>query len=83
MVDCDTKHGNEGCNGGDMGLAFEYVINRGIDTEAQYPYKGYDQTCKYKDADGTKPIAHWCSVKPFSAVSLKEAISIGPVAVAI
>jgi hypothetical protein len=46
LVECDTNGQSNGCNGGLMDDAFEFIIkNGGIDTEDDYPYKALDGRC--------------------------------------
>jgi C1A family cysteine protease len=81
LVDCSTKYGNEGCNGGLMNQAFQYVIEHGIETEAQYPYKARDQICKSKT--GAFKVGHFANVPVKSSGALAAACNIQPVSVAI
>ncbi|MCE5165951.1 hypothetical protein HAX54_013387 [Datura stramonium] len=49
LINCDNSY-NNGCEGGLMDPAFEWVINNGgIDSAADYPYTAYSQGfCNYK-----------------------------------
>ncbi|GAA0172540.1 hypothetical protein LIER_26347 [Lithospermum erythrorhizon] len=50
---------NEGCNGGFVDDAFNFIINNGLPTESSYPYKGFNGTCSNKE--GLRGIAMYPS----------------------
>ncbi|GMH17796.1 hypothetical protein Nepgr_019637 [Nepenthes gracilis] len=84
LVDCDTTY-NEGCNGGLMDYAFEFIINNGgIDTEDDYPYKGVDGTCDtYRKNAKVVTIDDYEDVPAYDEVALQKAVANQPVSVAI
>ena len=45
LVDCAGSYGNNGCNGGLMAYAYDYIRGSKIALEANYPYRAVDQTC--------------------------------------
>ncbi|KAK9696843.1 hypothetical protein RND81_08G000700 [Saponaria officinalis] len=81
LVDCDAT--NEGCNGGYMDYAFEWVIqNGGIDTEADYPYTGVDTICNAnKEAKRAVSIEGYEDVEETErgllCATVKQPISVG------
>lgn len=83
LVDCDTKTGNMGCNGGDMGLAFTYAEQNGMMTLADYPYTAVDGTCAYDESKTVMKVVEWKDVAVNDSTSLKAAIADRPVSVAI
>ncbi|XP_018620342.2 cathepsin S-like [Scleropages formosus] len=85
LVDCSSKYGNKGCHGGFMTRAFHYVIdNKGIDSDASYPYTGHDDQCKYNAANRAANCTSYHFVSEGDEEALKEAVAtIGPISVAI
>ncbi|KAK3013650.1 hypothetical protein RJ639_009517 [Escallonia herrerae] len=50
LVDCDTSGEDQGCDGGLMDNAFDFIQqNHGLSTEANYPYQGYVTISTYSD----------------------------------
>ncbi|XP_053133171.1 cathepsin S-like [Hemicordylus capensis] len=85
LVDCSTMYGNEGCHGGYMTRAFQYVIdNKGIDSDASYPYETQQGPCRYNPAGRAATCSRYVEIPSGDEASLKDAVaSVGPVAVAI
>ncbi|XP_046912645.2 cathepsin L [Dermatophagoides farinae] len=85
LVDCSAKYGNNGCNGGLMDYAFQYIeSNHGIDTEKSYPYEGKVGKCRYTQRAVGATDTGFMDVPQGDEQKLKEAVAtVGPVSVAI
>jgi len=83
LVDCSAAQGNQGCNGGLMDYAFQYIItNQGITTEAAYPYTAVQGTCQ-TNVTSAATLSSFVDVTAGSETSLMQAVNIGPTSVAI
>jgi cathepsin L len=85
LIDCSQSFGNQGCNGGLMDDAFQYIIsNSGIDTEASYPYTAQDGTCHFSKANVGATLRSYTDVPSGSETALTNDIgTYGPISVAI
>ncbi|KAL6966139.1 putative cysteine protease rd21b [Sarracenia purpurea var. burkii] len=84
LVDCDTSY-NEGCNGGLMDYAFEFIIdNGGIDSEEDYPYKANDARCdNFRKNARVVTIDGYEDVPENNEKALQKAVANQPVSIAI
>ncbi|KAL5844800.1 hypothetical protein ACOSQ4_010758 [Xanthoceras sorbifolium] len=84
LVDCDTSY-NEGCNGGLMDYAFEFIINNGgIDSDEDYPYTAMDGRCDtYRKNAKVVSIDDYEDVPVNDEKALQKAVANQPVSVAI
>lgn len=83
LMDCSRQ--NHGCNGGNPYMALLYTIrNGGIDTEASYPYKMRQGSCRFSKNNVGAAISGAKRIIQGSEKDLQNAIAtIGPVSVAI
>lgn len=82
LVDCSNPYGNQGCNGGLMNLAFDYVLDNKLNTENDYPYKGRNQGCDdSKKGHGAYGLKKCVKVEP-NVQGLINALTQQPISVA-
>mmetsp|Transcript_68172 Transcript_68172/g.79317 ORF Transcript_68172/g.79317 Transcript_68172/m.79317 type:complete len:327 (+) Transcript_68172:61-1041(+) len=87
IVSCDTL--GDGCNGGLMDLAFEWLINsRGgnIDTEASYPYasaSGTAPSCRLTGRTVGAKISSYRDIAQSETAIANELYSTGPISIAV
>jgi C1A family cysteine protease len=82
LVDCSNL--NLGCNGGNAALAFKYWTNNFVMSEASYPYKAVNGTCKYNATTNTGvKAAGSTNVTANNPTAMKAALAIKPLSVAI
>ncbi len=85
LVDCSKRYGNLGCNGGLMDNAFQYAIDNGMCVESDYPYTasaGSSGSCQ-STCDPEVTVKDCADVPANNQLALKEAVSFGPVSIAI
>jgi len=83
LVDCSRAQGNQGCRGGLIDYAFEYIIqNGGVETEAAYPYTARDGTCQAKGPYAAT-ISSYVDVASMNEKALMDAVNMNPVSIAI
>lgn len=85
LVDCDIEGEDQGCNGGLMDDAFDFILQKkGLTTEANYPYTGEDGTCNAKKASNpAAKITGHEDVPANNEKALLQAVAHQPVSVAI
>ena len=85
LIDCSRPQGNKGCSGGWMGYAFQYIIsNRGINSNASYPYTMNNSLCQYNPAWVAATQSGMINIASGNEAALKQAVAqIGPVSVGI
>ncbi|PRD31290.1 UNVERIFIED_CONTAM: Cathepsin L [Trichonephila clavipes] len=83
LIDCNTE--NNGCHGGVMDAAFEFIKSEnGIDTEESYPYEGAQDSCTFKSSSVGATCTGHVDIPSGDEEALKHVVStVGPVSVAI
>jgi cathepsin L len=87
LVDCAWLFGNQGCHGGNVGLALLYAKTIGVASEDEYPYTATDNRCQRWGAGShlsKHKISDIITVKPMDEDGLVHTLATyGPVAIAI
>nr|XP_002128293.1 pro-cathepsin H-like [Ciona intestinalis] len=84
LVDCAQAFNDHGCNGGLPSQAFEYIhYNKGLMTEADYPYQGVDGKCHFVASKASAFVKQIVNITKGNEDGIKEAVGLlNPVSIA-
>ncbi|XP_070542695.1 pro-cathepsin H-like [Ptychodera flava] len=84
LVDCAQAFNNHGCDGGLPSQAFEYIkYNNGLESEADYPYKGWEGKCKFNSSKTVAYVADIVNITMGDESGILDAVyNHGPVSIA-
>jgi len=80
LIDCSTQ--NNGCEGGSMDLAFQYIIENGLCSNLSYPYTAEEEQCNNTCKSLVK-ISNYSDIIQNKEKILMKAVQHQPVSVAI
>jgi len=81
LVDCSSTFGNQGCNGGLMNNAWDYLEKNCLCYEGDYPYEAVDDTCK--TLKGHNKISTYTAVAAGNVDQLAAGAAQQPVSIAV
>jgi C1A family cysteine protease len=85
LVSCSSSYGNQGCDGGLMDDAFEFIIANGICSEAAYPYVsgGGNVPACTKGCSTVATLSSYHDIPSGVEADMMAAVNLGPVSIAI
>ncbi|XP_064434984.1 procathepsin L-like [Mirounga angustirostris] len=84
LLDCSRSQGNEGCRGGLIDYAFQYVKdNGGLDSEESYPYLARSESCKYRPEKSAANVTTFWHVLNKEDGLMTTVATVGPVSAAV
>ena len=84
LLDCVRTSITDGCNGGIMTDAYNWVKNNGIMNETSYPYQTARKSCRYVPSENVTSCKGFVKLPSGSESELKRGVAtIGPISIGI
>lgn len=83
LVDCSISYGNNGCSGGLVEYAYNYIKHVKLETEDEYPYKATNQKCAAEEHSDDINITDFKEIERFDPTQLATALLDGPVSIGV